>query len=114
SSRATPRSGSARHTSLLRQPAAAALLVLVLPALLLLLLLLGGLGLGPGQGHLRRGGDLQLPLLLPGLDPGAPAVAGEHPGVLGAAAAAGVDDELALAERHPRQAAGQDPDLLAV
>ena len=40
--------------------------------------------------------------------------AGQHPGVLGAAAARGVHDQLALGERDPGQAAGQHPDPVAV
>ncbi len=39
---------------------------------------------------------------------------GEHPGVLGAAAAGGVDDQLALGQRDPRQPAGQHPHARAV
>ena len=38
----------------------------------------------------------------------------QHPGVLGAAALAGVDDQLALGQRDPGQAAGQHPDVVAV
>ena len=38
----------------------------------------------------------------------------EHPGVLGAAALAGVDHQLALGQRDPGQPAGQHPDLVAV
>ena len=40
--------------------------------------------------------------------------AGQHPGVLGAAAARGVDDELALGERDAGEPAGQHPHLVAV
>ena len=39
---------------------------------------------------------------------------GQHPGVLGTAALAGVHDQRAFLERHPGQAAGQDPDVVAV
>src|SRR4029453_13183800 len=39
---------------------------------------------------------------------------GEHPGVLGAAALAGVDDQAPFPQRHPGQPAGQHPDPLAV
>src|SRR5215203_4726902 len=36
----------------------------------------------------------------------------QYPGVLAAAALAGVDDERTLAQRHPRQSPWQDADLL--
>ncbi len=39
---------------------------------------------------------------------------GHHPGVLGAAALAGVHHERPLGQRHPGQAAGQQPDIVAV
>ena len=41
-------------------------------------------------------------------------VIGQHPGVLGAAALAGVHDQAALGQGHPGEAAGQHPHLLAV
>src|SRR5690349_1588474 len=39
---------------------------------------------------------------------------GQHPGVLGTAALAGVDDQAPLPQRHPGQPAGQHPYLRAV
>lgn len=59
------------------------------------------MGRCPGGGPVRGRGRLRGAL-------------GEHPGVLGAAALAGVDDQVALLEGDPGQAAGQDPDVVAV
>nr|WP_254126906.1 hypothetical protein [Aquihabitans sp. G128] len=58
----------------------------------------GGL-LGHGHGHVEAERGV---------------VVGQHPRVLGTAALAGVHHQAALGQRHPGQAAGQDPDLLAV
>ena len=63
----------------------------------------GGLGLIAGRHHGR-----------PGVGRFGPAGRDQHPGVLGPAALAGVDHQLALGQRDPGQAAGQHPDVVAV
>ena len=84
-------------------PPAACCLLLLPAAVDLHVDAVSGAGSGPwrsGGGTTERARDAPL--------------AGEHPGVLRAAALAGVDDQRALDERHPGQAAGQHPHVVAV
>ena len=82
----------------------------------------GGVALDRGSGRVSGGGSgvrrrprarrlVRVLRLGHQLDLGRP---GQHPGVLGAAAARGVHDQLALGQRHPGQPAGQHPDPRAV